>query len=254
MMSRTGSRADASRRLRRVVVVLILLVVGVVLVTYVQSCGDTPVDEAAEPLSDSDALKAVREAQQSAGSSGVTVRVAEGVVTLTGTVDTTTDSAVAGAVARVAAGESFTIENRLEPRSSDAPDSTGRQPATDTQLEVQHEISSLLARTPIVFTSGSDTIADESDATLRAAAAILLANDMNVLIAGHTDADGEEGSNLELSRSRATAVLNRLVGLGVPAARLNSTGFGEQDPVADNETPAGKAANRRIEMLLLPSP
>jgi outer membrane protein OmpA-like peptidoglycan-associated protein len=67
-----------------------------------------------------------------------------------------------------------------------------------------------------------------------------------ILIEGHTDSDGGEESNLELSRKRAEAVVNYLVDNGADPARFEVRGHGESQPIADNETAEGKAQNRRI--------
>ncbi len=68
-----------------------------------------------------------------------------------------------------------------------------------------------------------------------------------VTIEGHTDSDGAEAYNLELSRRRAEAVLNYLVQNGVDANNISGGGYGETRPIASNDTPSGMAANRRIE-------
>ena len=70
-------------------------------------------------------------------------------------------------------------------------------------------------------------------------------------IGGHTDADGDDASNLKLSQGRADAVKAVMVGLGVDAGRLVSKGYGKTKPVADNTTPEGKANNRRVEFVKL---
>jgi OOP family OmpA-OmpF porin len=70
-------------------------------------------------------------------------------------------------------------------------------------------------------------------------------------IQGHTDSDGENAYNLELSQRRATAVLNWMKAHGVDGARLEAKGFGETKPIADNDTPEGKEKNRRVEFLIL---
>lgn len=63
---------------------------------------------------------------------------------------------------------------------------------------------------------------------------------------GHTDADGSEAYNLGLSQRRADAVKAYIVDKGIDGARINAKGYGESQPVADNNTAAGKAANRRV--------
>lgn len=70
----------------------------------------------------------------------------------------------------------------------------------------------------------------------------------NVLIAGHTDSVGSEAYNMALSRRRAQSVRDFLVSLGVDPSRLSTRGYGESRPIATNETEAGRATNRRVEL------
>ncbi len=101
---------------------------------------------------------------------------------------------------------------------------------------------------PILFASGSADLDSASDAILiRIADAINATPGVNVEIVGHTDGAGEVETNQSISERRAEAVLTRLIDLGVDAGRLRSRGAGESEPIADNETDEGKAANRRIE-------
>lgn len=69
-----------------------------------------------------------------------------------------------------------------------------------------------------------------------------------VRVAGHTDSVGSDSYNLKLSERRARSVKDYLIGRGVPAERLSIEGFGESKPVADNDTDAGRAQNRRVEI------
>ena len=71
-------------------------------------------------------------------------------------------------------------------------------------------------------------------------------------VMGHTDSDGTDQYNLDLSRRRAEAVANYLVSRGVNRARIETIGYGEQYPVADNTTASGKAQNRRVEIRITP--
>ncbi|MBU2501181.1 OmpA family protein [bacterium] len=75
--------------------------------------------------------------------------------------------------------------------------------------------------------------------------------DTDILIEGHTDADGAEDYNLELSRNRANSVANYLSGLGVDATRFTIMGYGETQPIADNGTVEGKRQNRRVELAIM---
>jgi outer membrane protein OmpA-like peptidoglycan-associated protein len=74
--------------------------------------------------------------------------------------------------------------------------------------------------------------------------------DTEILIEGHTDASGSEEYNQELSKKRAQSVTDYLVAQGVDGSRLSVIGYGESQPVADNETEEGKQANRRVELAI----
>ncbi len=103
----------------------------------------------------------------------------------------------------------------------------------------------------IVFTKNSTTLAESAKEVLDdVAAAILGYNDLVVEIAGHTDSSGDAVTNLRLSKQRATAVQDYLVEKNVPDSRLSPIGYGETAPISDNDTVAGRAANRRIEFNL----
>jgi len=72
--------------------------------------------------------------------------------------------------------------------------------------------------------------------------------ELNLAIDGHTDNSGSPEKNQVLSHKRAAAVRAYLVKKGIAAARLTATGYGQERPRADNATPEGKAANRRVEL------
>jgi outer membrane protein OmpA-like peptidoglycan-associated protein len=72
----------------------------------------------------------------------------------------------------------------------------------------------------------------------------------DVLIVGHTDATGSDSYNMSLSERRARAAENFLVGEGVTPTRLRAAGRGETEPIAPNETEAGQAQNRRVEVAI----
>lgn len=71
---------------------------------------------------------------------------------------------------------------------------------------------------------------------------------MKIIIKGYTDSIGTEAANLELSKGRALSVVNYLISKNVSADRLMHKGMGEQEPIADNSTEAGRAKNRRTEL------
>jgi outer membrane protein OmpA-like peptidoglycan-associated protein len=73
-----------------------------------------------------------------------------------------------------------------------------------------------------------------------------------VMVAGHTDSDGSEAANQDLSVRRAENVRNALVAQGVAPSRITAMGFGATQPVADNGTAAGKQLNRRVVVTIAP--
>lgn len=105
--------------------------------------------------------------------------------------------------------------------------------------------------TGILFDSGSDKIKPESYGTLKMIAdALNQEASMKILIVGHTDADGSDTANLELSKKRAASVKEALTNdFGVSDANLDTDGKGENEPVDDNATTEGKAKNRRVEFI-----
>jgi OmpA-OmpF porin, OOP family len=105
----------------------------------------------------------------------------------------------------------------------------------------------------IYFDVNKDVVKPESYSTLKSIATILTENpDVRVKIIGHTDSDGADAANLDLSKRRGASVKNELVKtFGIDASRLESDGLGETQPIAPNDTPANKALNRRVELLKL---
>lgn len=77
--------------------------------------------------------------------------------------------------------------------------------------------------------------------------------DSDILIVGHADSDGSDAYNLDLSQRRAAAASAYLQAKGVPASRLHATGKGESEPIASNDTEAGKQQNRRVEIAIYAS-
>ncbi len=74
--------------------------------------------------------------------------------------------------------------------------------------------------------------------------------DTNIMFAGHTDNTGSEEYNQELSEKRAKSVAEYAAFTGVAAERMTITGYGEEDPIADNTTTEGRAQNRRVEVAI----
>jgi OmpA-OmpF porin, OOP family len=107
--------------------------------------------------------------------------------------------------------------------------------------------------TGILFDKNADQIKRESYGTLKQIAQVLQENpEAKVKIIGHTDSDGEDAQNLDLSKRRAAAVKANLSSeFGIEANRLQIDGKGESQPAAPNTNPEGKANNRRVEFIKL---
>lgn len=105
----------------------------------------------------------------------------------------------------------------------------------------------------ILFDVNSDRIKPESYGVLKDIAGVLSENsDVKVKIIGHTDSDGDDKSNMDLSKRRAAAVKAALSKeFNIDAARMEADGKGESQPADKNDTPTGKANNRRVEFIKL---
>lgn len=103
----------------------------------------------------------------------------------------------------------------------------------------------------ILFDVNSANIKPESYGTLKEMANVLKEyTDLKVKIVGHTDADGADAANLDLSKRRAASVKVALAKeFGIDESRMETDGKGESEPIDKNDTPAGKANNRRVEFI-----
>jgi outer membrane protein OmpA-like peptidoglycan-associated protein len=112
------------------------------------------------------------------------------------------------------------------------------------------EIAKPITLRGVNFHFNSDQLTRESVEILNGVATTLLSHpDLSLEVAGHTDAAGDDAFNLDLSQRRADAVRAFLVDSGINPEYLQARGYGEQQPIADNATPAGRAVNRRVELL-----
>ena len=114
------------------------------------------------------------------------------------------------------------------------------------------EINNLGRKNKIKFEPGSATLDANSRDTVQAIAEVFdRCLEAPIEIAGHTDSQGREEMNLNLSKGRAEAVLTALRGARVKLKSLTAEGYGETQPIGDNSTEEGREANRRIEFRLL---
>jgi outer membrane protein OmpA-like peptidoglycan-associated protein len=106
----------------------------------------------------------------------------------------------------------------------------------------------------VLFETGGNQLLAPAQGRLDTVAQALAAYpDRNIVIEGHTDDRGSDASNQQLSQKRADAVRQYLESRGVPAERMRAIGRGETNPVASNETPEGRANNRRVEVIVEPA-
>lgn len=105
----------------------------------------------------------------------------------------------------------------------------------------------------ITFPSDGDSIRSEFYPVLNSVAIVLAKYDRSAVdVDGHTDSQGSDSYNLDLSRRRAASVADYLASQRVDDRRLNVQGFGESRPVAPNDTDYGRAQNRRVEVSISP--
>jgi chemotaxis protein MotB len=107
----------------------------------------------------------------------------------------------------------------------------------------------------LLFTSGSATLESQGEPLLTEIAALLNIDHVHpIAVEGNTDnvpiTGGAFPSNWELSTARASSVVRFLIAKGVDSQRLSAVGYAEQHPIATNSTPAGRALNRRVEIVL----
>jgi OOP family OmpA-OmpF porin len=114
------------------------------------------------------------------------------------------------------------------------------------------EVEAVIALDGVHFDFDKATLTPAAKAVLNGAAALLDQNERVVVqVAGHTDSIGTESYNQGLSDRRANSVKDYLVNKGVKASRMTARGYGESQPVASNDTEAGRAENRRVELIVL---
>lgn len=158
------------------------------------------------------------------------------------------DGALAGALAGGAIGAG--IGYSLDKQEADL----RRQ--LDSDVIITNTGDRLIVTLPqdILFATDSTTVQAGMQNDLAALARnVNIYSNSTLQIIGHTDSDGEASYNQQLSEGRARSVANVLISNGVPAGRIRSIGRGESQPIASNLNAAGKAQNRRVEIVILPN-
>lgn len=153
--------------------------------------------------------------------------------------------------------EEALLQAEVERTDFDLPDGSTVKIGEGFEDELKQALLTQNTHTPLtfdklVFDTGSSTLTPASKNQLKAVAALLYTYQGNtILIRGHTDNIGSAADNSLLSLMRSDSVKNELITLGVDPERLQIEGVGQLEPIAPNDTEAGRQKNRRIELLLV---
>jgi len=115
------------------------------------------------------------------------------------------------------------------------------------------DVLAVTFKSDVLFDTGASSLKPGAYQEINRVSQVLIQYpETRIMVAGHTDSDGSEAFNQDLSVRRAEAVRNALVAQGVSTARITTMGFGESQPIADNSTAAGKQLNRRVVVTIIP--
>jgi OOP family OmpA-OmpF porin len=157
-----------------------------------------------------------------------------------------------GGVTQFQGAQSFAIAGTPPPPPPPAPPPPKEEPKPPPRVEM-HD-NKIDFKEKIQFEVNKATIKEQSFSLLHDIAEVIKKNPhvKKISIEGHASADGDAKANKKLSDDRAKSVMDYLVKKeGIPAASLTAKGWGEEKPIADNNTPEGKEANRRVEFLVV---
>lgn len=122
----------------------------------------------------------------------------------------------------------------------------------DTYRDIVVENNAIVLKKKVFFGTNKTAVLPESFPMLLEVADVLVRRPtMRVRVEGHTDSRGSERRNEKLSSGRAESVRRFLIGQGATPDQLTAVGFGESRPIADNDTDAGRAINRRVEFHII---
>ena len=160
-------------------------------------------------------------------------------------------AAIGGAIGAIAGGTAGTlIGKKMDKQARELAKINGAQVDTCTDVNGLEAIK-VTFDSGILFGFNSSKLSNDAKASLDKFAASLINNPQtDVQIYGHTDNVGSRAANEKVSNARATEVKGYLTNAGVPVARLTSQGLAYDYPVASNDTEAGRAQNRRVEIYI----
>ena len=179
--------------------------------------------------------------------------------------DSATGAAKAGADADAKAVELAALQKEWDEKGAAANDAAAREAAERAAREAE-EARKRLAKFAdvkedergtiitlaggIPFKTGKADLQPVAIDRLKIVAEALKGTQRTILVEGHTDSTGKPETNMKLSQARAETVRKYLVDGGIPADQIRAQGIGQDRPVADNKTSAGRAKNRRVEVIL----
>ncbi|WP_300378084.1 OmpA family protein [Henriciella sp.] len=157
------------------------------------------------------------------------------------------NAAIGAALGALAGGAAGTYMDRQERELRQ------RTAGTNIQVERQGDQIAMTMPSSVTFAVDSADLKPEFYGPLNEVAATLVNYPRTAVdVVGHASADGPDDYNQRLSERRANSVANYLTSQGVQPVRIQARGMGESQPIASNDTQAGRAANRRVEVLLTP--
>ncbi len=149
-----------------------------------------------------------------------------------------------------AAGGLEKVDDKLKVDSTIGASNGSGSAAANAPAGVQVTLDKLFQGRVIEFASGSESLTAEWKTTVDELSAALQGNDTQLQIVGHTDNIGDAEINQALSKRRAESIKTAMVKKGIDAARISTTGFGADKPIASNDTADGRQRNRRIEFVI----
>jgi OOP family OmpA-OmpF porin len=142
----------------------------------------------------------------------------------------------------------------IDSDSDGVPDDADKCPDSPTDKPVDADgctIVSVVLKNVQFESNSSELAAGSSESLDKAVDAMNKYSDLRIEIQAHTDNMGEAAYNQYLSEQRANSVRDYMIGKGIAAERMEVKGYGESQPIADNSTREGRAANRRVELKII---
>lgn len=144
------------------------------------------------------------------------------------------------------------IGDEIEYNTIEIPSAKPGEFFEEAELVIEYDPGTTFSFTNLQFETAKADLKPTSYTNLKNLVEIMKRKtDFKIQIAGHTDSGGEESANQLLSQKRAESVKNYLISQGIAPNRIVAKGFGESNPVANNNSPQGKAQNRRTEITVL---